>query len=253
MNAIIQQQLNRRSVRNFTGESVSNDDLENILLAAQQAPTSINGQQISLVVIRDKETIAKIAELAGGQPQVAGADVFITIVIDFHRAATAMAKVDQELAINQSAEGIMVGAVDAGIMLNALQTAAESLGYGTTAIGGIRGNLQAMIELLGLPEKTFPVVGTTIGVPDNTTPSAVKPRVALSSFAMNERYDAQAVAQGALQYDADLRQWWDANGLPDMPSYAANTGQYYSYIYFPTVAQTFEQQGFKFQDALVTP
>ncbi len=143
MNTIIEQQLNRRSVRDFSGEAVKAEDLTRILQAAQQAPTSINGQQISLVVTRDKDTIQKIAELAGGQPQVAGADVFVTVVVDYHRPASAMDAIDQSLVINQSAEGLMVGAVDAGIMLNAVQTAAESLGYGTTAIGGIRANPEA--------------------------------------------------------------------------------------------------------------
>lgn len=250
MNTIIEQQLNRRSVRDFNGEAVKAEDLTHILQAAQQAPTSINGQQISLVVTRDKDTIQKIAELAGGQPQVAGADVFVTIVVDYHRPASAMEAIDQSLVINQSAEGLMVGAVDAGIMLNAVQTAAESLGYGTTAIGGIRANPEAMIELLNLPANTFPMVGSTIGVPDTSVPSAVKPRVSLESFAMFEQYDAEKVARGAKQYDVELREWWDSIGMQDMPSYAASTGQYYSQIYFSTVGKTLEKQGFMFQDEL---
>ena len=57
---------NRRSVRGFSGESVKDEDLKEILVAAQQAPSSVNGEQISLVVIRDKDKIAKIAEIAGG-------------------------------------------------------------------------------------------------------------------------------------------------------------------------------------------
>lgn len=248
MNATITQLMNRRSIRNFTGETINEQHLETILKAAQQAPTSINGQQISLVVTRSKEKIAAIADISGGQPQVASADVFITVVVDFHRPKTALESVDVEQVIHQSAEGMMVGAVDAGIMLNALQTAAESFGYGTTAIGGIRNNPQALIELLELPANTFPLVGTTIGVIDNTMPSAVKPRVALDTFAMNERYDADKVAQGARKYDKDLRTWWDKNGLTDMPSYADSTAQYYSKVYFPTIAATMKKQGFDFKD-----
>ncbi|NIY82461.1 nitroreductase family protein [Vibrio hepatarius] len=250
MNPIIEQQLNRRSVRNFTGDSVKQEDLDQILKAAQQAPTSVNGQQISLVVIRDKDTIAKIAEFAGGQPQVASADVFITVVVDYHRAAFAMADVDKEIVINRSAEGIMAGAVDAGIMLNALQTAAESFGYGTTAIGGIRANPDKMVELLGLPANTFPLVGTTIGVTDVASVSPVKPRVPVESFAMYEKYDSALVIQGMREYDIELREWWDNIGLKDMPSYAESTSQYYGQIYFPHIKKSLESQGFIFQDQL---
>ena len=92
MNPTLEQILNRRSIRNFTGESVKADDLKLILQAAQQAPTSINGQQVSLVVTRDKSKIKQIAEIAGGQPQVATADVFVTVVIDYHRAQAVMAE-----------------------------------------------------------------------------------------------------------------------------------------------------------------
>lgn len=250
MNQTIGQLLNRRSIRNFTGESVKEEDLKLILQATQQAPTSINGQQVSLVVTRDKAKIKQIAEIAGGQPQVATADVFVTVVIDYNRADAAMKYAGQEMVISKSAEGIVVGSVDAGIAVNALQTAAESFGYGTTVIGGIRANPQAMIDLLELPEKTYPALGSTIGVIDTNVESAVKPRVSLESYAMNEKYDAEKVAAGAIEYDEELRKWWDNIGLTEMPSYTAQTAQFYSTIYFPEVAKTLESQGFKFSDKI---
>ena len=52
------------------------------------AHASINGQQISLVVVRDKERIARIAQLAG-QPAIATADTFVAFVVDFNRTAEA--------------------------------------------------------------------------------------------------------------------------------------------------------------------
>ena len=112
-----------------------------------------------------------------------------------------MKKENKENVIPMSAEGILVGAVDGGIMLNALQMAAESFGYGTTAIGGIRKNPDKMIELLELPKGTFPLVGTTIGVPNKDIPSAVKPRVPLNSFAHNEIYDVKATENGVDEYN----------------------------------------------------
>ncbi|MGL5947984.1 MAG: nitroreductase family protein [Aeromonas sp.] len=248
MNPMLDQLLSRRSVRSFTGAAVSEADLTTILTAGQQAPTSVNGQQISLVVTRDKATIAKIAEIAGGQPQVAGADVFITVLMDYHRTSYACAQVNAEHVIEQSAEGIVVGAVDAGIMLNALQTAANSLGYGSTAIGGIRANPAAMRDLLGLPARTFPVVGLTLGVADESKLPQIKPRVPLASFAMHERYDVEAVAQGVHVYEQTLRQWWDAQGLNQMPSYCQSVATYYAKVYFRHTGESLEAQGFRFSD-----
>lgn len=248
-NPTLQQLLARRSIRNFSGEAVRDADLQQILHAAQQAPTSINAQHISLVVTRDKDTIRKIAEIAGGQPQVANAEVFITVVIDFYRTGEACRLAGTTQVIERSAEGIVAGAVDAGIMLNAIQVAAESLGYGTTPIGGIRRNPEAMIALLDLPAKTYPIVGTTIGVPDQAKLPQIKPRVPLDSFAFRESYDPAKVVEGIRTYDQTLRQWWDAQGMPQMPAYIQSTAGFYKTVYYPKIAATLQKQGFAFADS----
>lgn len=187
----------RRSVRAFSGQHVAQEDLRQILLATRQAPGSINAQGLSLVVVRDPERIRAVAQIAGGQPQVAGADVVVVFVIDFHRTGLAAERHGREQVVQRSAEGILVGAVDAGIALATFQTAAHCLGYATTAIGGIRNNPAGLIELLGLPEHTFPVVASTLGVAGPESSVQIKPRMPLESYAMEERYDEEAVAPGA--------------------------------------------------------
>lgn len=248
MNPVIKQLLNRHSVRNFTVEPVTKNHLDLIVAAGQQAPTSINGQQISLIITQDKTKIAQIAAVAGGQPQVLNANVFITIVIDYHRTKFATSQANLHQVIHESAEGIVVGAGDAGIMLNALQSAANSLGYGSTAIGGIRNDPQAMIDLLKLPKNTFPIVGMTLGVADTSIAQQVKPRVPTNSFAMYEEYDADIVEQGVIEYQKQLREWWDVQGLTQMRSYNEETAAFYSHVYFPDVAKTMQKQGFIFKD-----
>lgn len=238
----------RRSVRAFTGEHVPQEDLHQILLATRQAPSSINAEGLSLVVVRDPERIAAIAQIAGGQPQVAGADVVVVFVVDYHRTGLAAQQHGREQVIQRSAEGVLVGAVDAGIALATFQTAAHSLGYATTAIGGIRNDPAGLIELLGLPEHTFPVVATTLGVADPEKLPRIKPRMPLASYAMEERYDAHAVAEGVRAYDEELRAWWDEQGMNQMPTWSQDTSGTYSVYYFPTVAASMEAQGFRFLD-----
>lgn len=154
-NPTLTQLQNRKSIRHFTGEAISEADLETIFKTAQRAPTSINGQQISLVYTRDKAKLENIAELCGGQTHIAEADVFVGIVIDFNRTSAIVESVGKNHIIEQSAEGIMVGAVDAGIMLSHLQSAAEALGYGTTAIGAVRKESEAFTKLFNLPQKNL--------------------------------------------------------------------------------------------------
>ncbi len=248
-NAILKQLLNRKSIRSFTGEHVSDEDLELIFKAAQRCPTSINGQQISLVYTRDKEKIKKIAKLAGGQPQIESADVFVTFVIDFNRTAYAAASIGKTQVIHKSAEGIIVGITDAGIMLSSLQSAAESLGYGTTAIGGIRANIKELIELLELPLLTFPVAGSTIGVPSYEAKNApLKPRVPLESFVFEDIYDDKKIKVGVEQYEEDLKKFRDDNHMDYLNSYKEQTAGFYENIYFRQIAKYFEEQGFSFKD-----
>lgn len=248
MNPIIKQLQNRRSIREFTGEHVKEDDLQIILQTAQHAPTYKGAQQISLVVVDDKEKIKQIAECAGGQAQVAQADIFVVIVADFNRTSYAAQCAGKEQVIDATAEGLLIGAVDAGIMLNAIQIAAELLGYGTTAIGGIRKSPEKMIELLGLPKNTYPIVGTTIGVPNKDKYPQIKPRVPFNTFAFSNTYNDALVKKGVKEYDAILKDWWDAQGLSQMPSYNNVIGDGYSYVFYPNVAQTLAEQGFDFKD-----
>lgn len=239
----------RRSVRVFSGEHVAEADLEAILLATRQAPMSINAEGLSLVVVRDPERIRAIAEIAGGQVQVAGADVVVVFVADFHRTGIASRNEGVEQVVQNMAEGVLVGAVDAGIALATFQTAAHSLGYGTTAIGGIRRAPDRLVELLDLPEHTFPVVASTLGIPDAAHLPLVKPRMPLASYAMDERYDADAVEEGTRTYDPELRAWWDAQGMEERGSWSHDTAAHYSRYYYPRVAATLRDQGFDFRDA----
>ena len=238
----------RRSVRAFTGAHVDDDDLAAILLATRQAPSSINAEGLSLVVVRERDRIESLAAAAGGQVQVATADAVVVFVVDFHRTGLAAARWGTEQVVQDTAEGVLVGAVDAGIALATFQAAAHSLGYGTTAIGAIRRDLGRVVELLGLPEHTFPVVASTIGVPDPERLPRLKPRMPLGSYAMPERYDADAVAAGAQAYDAELRAWWDEQGLTEMGTWSQDTSRTYSTYYFPRVAATLRAQGFDFRD-----
>lgn len=230
-NTIIQSMMERRSVRSFTDQTIAPEVLESILKAAQQAPNSVNGQQISLIVVRERERIEQLAALAGGQPQVAGSNVFIVVVADFNRTATAVAMAGGEQVFDQGIEAVITGAVDAGITVEAITMAAESYGIGNVIIGGIRQNLQGVIDLLDLPEKTFPVVGISLGYPNPEHMPSVKPRIALEAYAFNEKYTDADLKPFIEIYDAVIEQYWSNVGVTQpvytvgMKNYYGNTGR----------------------------
>ena len=249
MNELIKQLQNRRSVREFTGEKIKEEDLKTILATAQRAANSVNGQQTSLIVVRDKEKLAKIAELCGGQKHIAQADAFVFVLVDFHRGVYASDSLGKRNIAPKSADGILVGAVDAGIVVNALQTAALALGYGSTVIGAIRKETKEFIKMLGLPEYVFPIVGSTLGVPVERKLTRVKPRVPLDTFVFEDTYDAKKVEEGVEFHEKDTVAWREENGTPQLPSYKEMIVRIYENFYNESKKEL-EEQGFKFADKL---
>ena len=56
----------RRSIREYTAEPVSDQDLDMILEAARQAPSGENAQPWRFIIVKDAETRKRLGALAGG-------------------------------------------------------------------------------------------------------------------------------------------------------------------------------------------
>jgi FMN reductase [NAD(P)H] len=241
MNETLRTQQAHRSIRDYQDTPVNDAMLDQIIAAAHRAPTSMNAQEISLVVVRDAATRAKIAELSGGQAWIIKAPVFITIVIDFHKTDLGVRKAGKTQLIHESMEGFGVASTDAGIVLGMLITAAESLGLGIVPIGSIRRNPQGMIDLLGLPPLTFPLVGLCIGHIDKNAPQ--KPRMDIKTFRHDEHYDASGYPAAIDAYDEALVYFWKevarSTGLPWSEALAIRFPE----VYFPQVKPVAAMQG----------
>ena len=61
------------------------------------------------------------------------------------------------------------------LALHAMETAAYSLGLGCVILGSLLNNIPGLIDVLNLPEYTYPVLGLAIGKPDQNP--TVKPRM----------------------------------------------------------------------------
>ncbi len=74
--------MTRRSIRVFNEEQVPESKIEIILKAAMQAPTAKNVQPWHFVIIKDRETLSKIASFHPTAPMAANAPLAITICGD---------------------------------------------------------------------------------------------------------------------------------------------------------------------------
>jgi len=242
MNSVIDILTAHKSERSFTDRPVDDALLDRLVASAYRAPTSVNSQQVSLVITRNAEARGKISAIAGGQPWIAKAPLFITFVLDMHKSQQAMSSIDQQQIAQQSIESVVSGATDVGIALGAVMTAARAEGLGIVPIGGIRRDPQAMIELLHLPELTFPVVGLAIGYVDE--PAHQKPRLPMSTFRHEEHYSTENLQENIAAYNQEMVQHWQAIGRQDGDSWSESVAGYYKNIYFPDVLPALLKQGF---------
>jgi len=242
MNETINIIKDHRSIRNFLDKDVPDFELDEILRAAQAMPNSINAQQSSVIVIKDKETKAKIAQLAGGQKWVEEAPVFLLFVLDFYKTSLAAEKNGLTQVINESVEGTMAGTFDAGLSMGAAIIAAESLGLGIVPIGGVRKNPVEIIELLNLPPYTYPAVGLAVGYPKDK--SHKKPRLPISTFRHNEIYRTEGMKEAIDQYDIEMEDYLKEAGREQEGNWSKYTSSIYQNVYYPDVFKTMKNQGF---------
>jgi FMN reductase [NAD(P)H] len=243
MNETIKVMKNHRSIRKYKNEMISDEIIENLIDVAQHAPNSINGQQSTIIVIKDKETKKKISEYAGGQPWIEECPVFLVFVMDFYKTKLACDKNQRTQTITESVESIMVGCVDIGLGMQNVITAAESLGLGTVCIGGIRNNPGEMIKILDLPEFTYPVVGLCLGYPEDY--SALKPRMAKEAYCHMEKYNKEILSSAIDNYDKVIASYLAEGGREQKVNWSSSTSNSYQHVYFPKVYPTLKEQGFK--------
>ncbi len=190
--------LNHRTCRDFSDEPV-NDNLLNILLAAAfSSPSKSDLQQRSVIVIRDKEKKRRIAEHSKDTGWLAQAPVFVVWCGDSRRLHQ-IAELRCHPFANDHLDTFMNAAVDAGIALQTMLIAAESVGLGCCPVSQIRDQIEPLSSELGLPSWVFPVAGLCLGWPKKR--SNVSMRLPLEATVHSDRYDDSDVISLIEEYD----------------------------------------------------
>jgi nitroreductase len=170
-NPIIECMLNRKSIRSFTDREPSQEELETILRAGQQAPFA--SQLGSVLLKRDRENAPYNAPL------------YFIICVDFHKWELIMAQREWEM-VSSDLLVMLLGMQDAALMAENMVIAAESLGMGSCFLGAIPYYAAEIIEEFSLPPRVFPMVGLVIGFPDENPPT--RPRYPLDCVLFEDKY-----------------------------------------------------------------
>ncbi len=147
----------RRSIREFTEETISEQDLKTILKAGFQAPSAHNREPREYVVVKDPETIEKIVE--------------------FHEHAKMLPKAGCGIVIcgdktKQDVFGFLIS--DCSASIQNMLLASHGLGLGAVWCGLYPREhlMEGTTDVLNLPEHIVPVGLVVVGETEEK-PSAV--------------------------------------------------------------------------------
>lgn len=196
--------MERRSIRRYEREPVTQEQMDFIFEAIRNTPTSYNGQQFSVIDIDDRELKLKLYELTG-QKQIKTCSRFLAFCADFHKITLMSGVKDVAMPpFTSTADGLIVGTVDAALAMMSAVTAAGALGLGTCCIGYARTAAPAEISsLLRLPQGVYLVCGLAIGVPREMPD--LKPKQPREAMVHNNKYSDDLPLVNALEkYDAEV-------------------------------------------------
>jgi len=148
----------RRSVRAYTSESVSDEEVKVLIDAARRAPSAGNIQPWEFVVVRDAETKRRLSAAALNQRFIEKAPVVIVVCADENRSGW-----------GYGARGVNLYCLqDTAAAIQNMLLAAYALGLGACWIGAFRE--EEVEKILETPRGVRPIAIVPVGHP------AEKPR-----------------------------------------------------------------------------
>lgn len=187
-NNVLDAMLSHRSIRSYLDKPIRPE----ILAAAQSAPTTSNLQAWSVIAVQDPDRKARLAVLAANQRHILDAPLLFAFVADLARLRSISADRDHPGIALDYIEAFIFAIADAAFAAQNTLLAAQSLGLGGCYIGAMRNHPAAVADELALPDEAMVVFGMTIGYPDPSVDSDVKPRLPQNAVLHRERYSSAA-------------------------------------------------------------
>jgi len=168
-NPIIESMLNRKSVRKYTDQQPTDEMIETVVRAGQQAPFA--AQLCSVLLTRKKAPF--------------GAPLWFTLCVDMHRMELVMARRGWTTVANDLSL-LLMAIQDVALMAENMVIAAESLGMGSCFMGTTPYRAERIQKKYHLPKRVFPLVELVMGYPDEEFPT--RPRYPLTFTLFEDEY-----------------------------------------------------------------
>ena len=170
-NPVIDAMMNRKSIRKYTDQAPSEEEILSVVRAGQQAPFAM--QMGSVIIQRNREKNAF------------NAPVQFVVLCDIHRMERVMEVRGWERGAS-NVHSVFFALQDAAYMAQNMVTAAESLGMGSCYIGAAPYMSEKLRNDCNLPDHVIPLVILTMGFPAEDPP--VRPRYPMEFHLYDERY-----------------------------------------------------------------
>ncbi len=245
-----------RSIRRYRPDPIPNDLLTEVLDAGVRASSSGNMQTYSIIVTRDRALREQLYEPHMEQEMVLDAPALLTFCADFRRMrhwlrlSAAPDNFDNFMSF-------MIAAIDATLVSQNVALAAEARGLGLCYMGSTLANCDQIGRILQLPPGVFPVVGYSLGWPDEDP--APRDRLPLSGLVHDETYhDYSDDDIRAIYHQRETRGWQRYMSYPELrlmieASGVQNLAQVYTVVKYTrasheefsaTVLEYLREQGF---------
>lgn len=165
--------MNRKSIRAYSDEKISQEIKNTIINATLRAPTAGNMMMYSIIEVKDQTLKNRLVETCDNQPMIGKAPYLLLFLADFQRwmdylkaSEVDIYNKENNIEMYHPKEGDLLLAInDALIAAQTAVTSAEMLGVGSCYIGDIMENFEIHKELFNLPKYTFPVTLICFGYP----------------------------------------------------------------------------------------
>ena len=178
--------LTRRTIRKYAAQPVDEQQLNRLMDEAARTQTMGNLQLYSVIVTRSEEMKRQLAPAHFNQPMVTEAPVVLTICADFNRTSF-WAKCRDANPGYDNLLSFLNAATDALLYTQTLCNLMDEEGLGYCYLGTTIYQPQQIIDVLHLPQLTFPVATLTVGWPAEEP--SLSDRLPLESFVHQERYN----------------------------------------------------------------
>jgi nitroreductase len=222
MSAIINQMKAHRSIRKYKNLDVSEEVIDKILSAGIMASSSGNMQSYSIIVTKDKSLREKMLAAHFHQSMVTEAPVLITFCADFHRMRLWLEQSSAPMNFDNFMS-FMIATIDATLVSQNVALAAESYGLGLCYMGTTLASCDQIAQLLGCPSHVVPVVGFSLGYPDECP--AERTRLPLNSLVHRETYqDFDADRINEVYKDRETSGWERYMAIPELKKMVEEEG-----------------------------